>query len=82
MMEAARTFETLVNFYRNTRRFNPEDSHLRTQRRENLKYYTINHTIPFEIFWYILPLFSTLEASFKVVNKPCARVNHLPAKWP
>jgi hypothetical protein len=35
MMEAARTSETLVNFYQTTRR--PEDSHLRTHRRENLK---------------------------------------------
>jgi hypothetical protein len=38
MMEAARTSETLVNFYRTTRRYNPEDSHLRTHRRENLKF--------------------------------------------
>jgi hypothetical protein len=28
MMEAARSFETVVNFYRTTRRYNPEDSHL------------------------------------------------------
>jgi hypothetical protein len=34
MMEAARTSETLVNFYQTTRRYNPEDSHLRTHRRE------------------------------------------------
>jgi hypothetical protein len=26
-METARTFETLVNFYQTTRRYNPEDSH-------------------------------------------------------
>jgi hypothetical protein len=40
MMEAARTTsETLVNFYQTTRRYNPEDSHLRTHRRENLKSY-------------------------------------------
>jgi hypothetical protein len=37
MMEAASTSETLVNFYQTTRRNNPEDSHLRTRRRENLK---------------------------------------------
>jgi hypothetical protein len=37
MMEAARTSETLVNFYQTIRRYNPEDSHLRTHRRENLK---------------------------------------------
>jgi hypothetical protein len=34
MMQAART---LVNFYQTTRRYNPEDSHLRTHCRENLK---------------------------------------------
>jgi hypothetical protein len=28
MMEAARTSETLVNFYQTTRSYNPEDSHL------------------------------------------------------
>jgi hypothetical protein len=39
MMEAAMTSETLVNFYQTTRRYNPEDSHLRTHRRENLKSY-------------------------------------------
>jgi hypothetical protein len=41
MMEATRTSETLVNFYQTTRRFNPEDSHLRTHRRENLKSYYV-----------------------------------------
>jgi hypothetical protein len=40
MMEAARTSETLVNFYQTTRRYNPEESHLRTHRRENLKSYS------------------------------------------
>jgi hypothetical protein len=38
-MEAARTSETLVNFYQTTRRYNPEYSHLRTHRRENLRCY-------------------------------------------
>jgi hypothetical protein len=37
MIEAARTSETLVNFYQTTRRYIPEDSHLRTHNRENLK---------------------------------------------
>jgi hypothetical protein len=32
--------ETLVN-YQTTRRYNPEDSHLRTHRRENLKSYSV-----------------------------------------
>jgi hypothetical protein len=39
IMEAARTSETLVNFYQTTRCYNPEDSHLRTHRRENFKSY-------------------------------------------
>jgi hypothetical protein len=37
MIEAASTSETLVNFYQTTRRYNPEESHLRTHRSENLK---------------------------------------------
>jgi hypothetical protein len=37
MMEAARTSETLVNFYQTTRRYNPEDGRLHTHRCENLK---------------------------------------------
>jgi hypothetical protein len=37
MMEAPSTYETSVNFYQTTRRNNPEDSHLRTRHRENLK---------------------------------------------
>jgi hypothetical protein len=39
MMEAARTSKTLVNFYQTTRRYNPEDSRLRTHHCENLKSY-------------------------------------------
>jgi hypothetical protein len=39
MMEAARTSETLVNFYQTTQCYNPEDSNLHTHRRENLKSY-------------------------------------------
>jgi hypothetical protein len=37
MMDAASTSETLVNFHQTSRRYNPEDSHLRTRRRENLE---------------------------------------------
>jgi hypothetical protein len=37
MMEAASTSETSENFYQTARRSNPEYSHLRTHRRENLK---------------------------------------------
>jgi hypothetical protein len=39
MMEATRTSETLVKFYQTTWRYNPEDSHLHTHRRENLESY-------------------------------------------
>jgi hypothetical protein len=39
MTEAESTSETSVNFYQTTRRYNPEDSHLHTRRRENLKSY-------------------------------------------
>jgi hypothetical protein len=41
-MEAARSSETLVNFYQTTRHYNLEDSHLRTNRRENLKSYLLD----------------------------------------
>jgi hypothetical protein len=37
MMEAASTSETPVHFNQTTRRNNPDDSHLHTRRRENLK---------------------------------------------
>jgi hypothetical protein len=37
MMETARTSETSVNVYQTTRCNIPEDSHLHTRRRENLK---------------------------------------------
>jgi hypothetical protein len=39
MMEAAKTSETLVNFYQTKRRYNPEESNLRNNRRESLKSY-------------------------------------------
>jgi hypothetical protein len=37
-MQAAGTSETPVNLYHTIRRYNPEDSHLRTHRLENLKF--------------------------------------------
>jgi hypothetical protein len=37
MMDAAHTSETSVNFYQTARRKNPEDSHLHTRCRDNLK---------------------------------------------
>jgi hypothetical protein len=37
MMKAVNSSETLVNFYQTTRCNIPEDSHLHTRRRENMK---------------------------------------------
>jgi hypothetical protein len=42
MMEEVITPETSVNFYKNTRRNTPEDSHLHTPRREKLKSSVVN----------------------------------------
>jgi hypothetical protein len=41
-MEAVSTSEKSVNFYQTIRRYNPEDSHLHTRRRKNLKSYYFN----------------------------------------
>jgi hypothetical protein len=41
MMETVSTSETSVNFYETIRRNIPEDSHLHTRRRENLKSYNV-----------------------------------------
>jgi hypothetical protein len=41
MMVAESTSETSVSFYQTVRRNNPEDSHLHTRRRENLKSHKI-----------------------------------------
>jgi hypothetical protein len=39
MVEAIRNSEALVILHQSTQRYNPEDIHLRTHRRENLKSY-------------------------------------------
>jgi hypothetical protein len=41
MTGAASTSETSEHFYQTTRRNNPEDSHLHTHRRENLKFHKL-----------------------------------------
>jgi hypothetical protein len=38
-MEAVQTSDMQVNLHQSTRRYNPDDSHLHTHRRENLKSY-------------------------------------------
>jgi hypothetical protein len=50
MVEAARTSETLVNFYQTIRRYNPEDSQLRTHRCENLKSKLIKFDSSFTLY--------------------------------
>jgi hypothetical protein len=50
MMKAAKSSETLGKFYLTTRRYNPEDSHLRTHRRKNLKTYKSAKFLPQIIF--------------------------------
>jgi hypothetical protein len=57
MMEAASTSGTPVNFYQTTRRNNPEDSHLRTHRRENLKYHSCIQLNIYVIFFLLLTIF-------------------------
>jgi hypothetical protein len=42
MMEAASTSEESANFYQTIRRNNPQDGHLHTSRRENVKSHTKN----------------------------------------
>jgi hypothetical protein len=67
MMGAARTSETLVNFYQTTRCYNPEDSHLHTHRRENLKSYfpvLVNkHFISEYLYTFLLAEVTMLEIS-------------------
>jgi hypothetical protein len=46
MMEAAKTSETSVNLYQTTRRYNPEDSHLRFS-----AVFTSNTSVQFIIFF-------------------------------
>jgi hypothetical protein len=65
MMEAARTSETLVNFYQTTRRYNPADSHLRTHRRENLRPQVIQFIIYFLFLIIIAIKYSRCAVSFQ-----------------
>jgi hypothetical protein len=54
MMEAARTSKTLVIFYQTARRYNAEDSHLRTHRRENLKSYFSSTAFKATHFYFLM----------------------------
>jgi hypothetical protein len=68
--KAARTSETLVNFYQTTRCYNPEDSHLHTHRRENLKsYFVIKNIIGFRLY-----VIKRLQVVGSTTTGPIARV--------
>jgi hypothetical protein len=54
-MEAISTPETSVSIYQTARRNIPEDSHLHTRRRENLKSHNLFHLL---FFYRILEYFS------------------------
>jgi hypothetical protein len=60
MMEAESTFETSVNFYRTTRSNIPEDSHLCSRRRENLK----SHLLKFNSIHTFTSYFSKISLRF------------------
>jgi hypothetical protein len=67
IMEAASTSETSVNFYQTTRRNNPEDSHLHTRRRENLKFrYLFCYLRVF--IWFMLFVFIVHYTAEQLIN--------------
>jgi hypothetical protein len=54
MMEAVSTSKMSLNFYQTTRRNIPEDSHLHTRRRENLKLLMFSKTACYASnSWYV-----------------------------
>jgi hypothetical protein len=55
LMEAVSTSETSVNFYQTTRHDIPEDSHLHTHRREDLKSQLI------DCFYYPIIVYLTVK---------------------
>jgi hypothetical protein len=70
MMDVAITSETLVNFYRTTRRYNPEDSHLRTHRREDLESYLYKGVLQYGAsFWKLISLSSSGGLIISIVSQ-------------
>jgi hypothetical protein len=66
MMEAVRTSETLVNSYQCTPRYKPEDSHLCTHRRENLKSHSVNvYDLLLFRFYVVKPNIPNKELSYR-----------------
>jgi hypothetical protein len=64
------------NFYQTTRRYNPEDSHLRTLRRENLKFFFYSG-LPTQICMHSLCKFSALLllllCKLKIFSESCSQ---------
>jgi hypothetical protein len=84
MMEAERTSKTLLKFYQNTRRYNPEDSHLRTHRREGLKSYLVTlvssiDDVDEDYYPYFLLLRSTIDVS--TYNTPVQYDEHVSSNY-
>jgi hypothetical protein len=69
MMESESTYETSVNFYQTTRRYNPEDSYLHTRRCENLKSYFTKILFVFPVS--CVPLTSKTETKYVGLNFIC-----------
>jgi hypothetical protein len=63
MMEAVSRFETSVNFYQTTRRNIPEDSHLHTRRRENLKSHHVVVLFNIQEFWTRIDILTDFSSS-------------------
>jgi hypothetical protein len=62
-MEPESTSETSVNFYQTTLRYNPEDSHLHTRRRENLKSYNV-YFVLYQVFHILAQVVSDFQIFF------------------
>jgi hypothetical protein len=71
-MEAVSTSETSVNFYQTTWRNIPEDSHVHTRRRENLKFKLCNilgDVYKILLFLWLLVYLMTLSSSDYTVSQ-------------
>jgi hypothetical protein len=71
MMEAVSTSETSVKYYRTTRRNIPEDSHLHTLRRKNLKSHPINTRFVCALSVWSVPLLAPLIQFISRVSVKC-----------
>jgi hypothetical protein len=78
---AARTSETLVNFYQTIRRYNREDSHLRTHRCENLESYLYDEEFPKEQQYLTISHFNAKTDRFTylgcLVRRACFKHTHI-----